>query len=468
MYFSFFSRLYVRIWLAVVAAVLVMTLLFGWIWRVNMDRVRAERLAEMPARELILRDAAGQVVGKASSKAQRAGQGLEFELTLPSAALLAITRANMPTSTFTVQVPPRSPLPGAEGPPPPLPPRWLGGSMQRNPGFMLLLWGVLAVGIALGSYPVVRRLTQRLEKLQRSVERWGSGDLAVRVDAHGSDEVAFLAQRFNQAADRIEALVQSHKALLANASHELRSPLARIRMGMELIEHSPSPQLRAELARNINELDALIDEILLASRLDAMQHSSRIDMGAREAVDMLALVAEECARMNVALEVVNLNVQRDHTLVAAVMPGQSAMMSVVGVARLLRRMVRNLLENAKRYGGDQVEVTLALRDVALHNSGLLDLTAVSPTNTLSPLSTQPLRWLELVVCDRGPGVPEAELERIFEPFYRSSDASESDGGVGLGLSLVRSIARSHAGHVHCRGRDGGGACFVLRLPAVQV
>jgi two-component system, OmpR family, sensor kinase len=442
MHFSFFSRLYVRIWLAVVAAVLVMTMLFGWIWREHMDRVRAERLAELPARELILRDAAGQVVGKASSKAQRAGQGLEFELSLPSAVLVAITSASAQTSTFTVQVPPRPPIPGL-GPQPlsGLPPRWLEGNMQRNPGFMLLLWGVLAFGIALGSYPVVRRLTQRLEKLQRSVERWGRGDLAVRVDAHGSDEVAFLAQRFNQAADRIEALVQTHKALLANASHELRSPLTRIRMGIELSEHSPSLERRAELARNINELDALIDEILLASRLDATQHSSSIDMGTREAVDMLVVVAEECARLNVPLQVL-----QDGQITQ-----QSTQRSVYGVARLLRRMVRNLLENANRYGGGQVEVTL-------------DLRAQAASVASSVGSAAPLSMLELVVCDRGPGVPDAERERIFEPFYRSSNASERDGGVGLGLSLVRSIVQNHTGQVHCQARDGGGACFVLRLP----
>ncbi len=443
MHFSFFNRLYVRIWLAVVAAVLVMTMLFGWFWRENMDRMRAERLAEMPPRELIVRDAAGNVVGKASSKALRVGQGLEFELSLPSAALVAITNANAQTSTLFVQAPPRPPVPGFG---PPLPSRWLEGNMQRNPGFMLLLWGVLGLGIALGSYPVVRRLTQRLEKLQRSVERWSRGDLAVRVDASGSDEVAFLAQRFNQAADRIEALVQTHKSLLANASHELRSPLARIRMGIELSEHSHSPERRAELARNINELDALIDEILLASRLDASQHSS-IDVGTREAVDFLALVAEECARLNAQLQVL----QDEHTAQQL-----SLQHSVHGVPRLLRRMVRNLLENANRYGHGQVEVTLDLRTPAT--------SAPSPAGA----AALPHRSLELVVCDRGPGVPEAERERIFEPFYRSSHASERDGGVGLGLSLVRSIVQSHAGQVHCQARDGGGACFVVKLPTSTI
>lgn len=444
MYISFFSRLYVRIWLAVVAAVLVLTLIFGLVWREHTDRLRAERMAELPARELVVRDAAGQVLGKASSKVQRPGKGLEFELSLPSAALSTASQAGQ-TTVLSLQVSPRSaPAGGALASP--QSDRGLKGNMQRHPGFMPLLWGVLALGIALGSYPVIRRLTQRLEKLQRGVERWGSGDLAARVDAKGSDEVAFLAQRFNQAADRIQALVQTHKALLANASHELRSPLTRIRMGIELSEHSPSPERQAELARNINELDALIDEILLASRLDANQHSS-IDMGTREAVDMLALVAQECARLNVPLDVLQDEQRALHK------PEHNAH-SVHGVARLLRRMVRNLLENANRYGGGQVEVTLDLRAQATGASSTAGLAA--------PLQ----RLLELVVCDRGPGVPETERERIFEPFYRSSNASERDGGVGLGLSLVRSIVHSHSGQVQCQARDGGGACFVLRLPAL--
>jgi signal transduction histidine kinase len=103
-------------------------------------------------------------------------------------------------------------------------------------GWML---GLVGLAVAVGAYPVMRRLTQRLEALQRGVERWGAGDLSARVNADGTDEVAFLARRFNHAAERIETLMESHKSLLANASHELRSPLARIRMGLELMGTMP-------------------------------------------------------------------------------------------------------------------------------------------------------------------------------------------------------------------------------------
>ena len=106
---------------------------------------------------------------------------------------------------------------------------------------------VRAVAVALATYPIVRRLTQRLEALQRGVQRWGEGDLRARVNEEGKDEVADLGRRFNLAATRVQALVASHKSLLANASHELRSPLARIRMGLELLPQQPSPASRVIL-----------------------------------------------------------------------------------------------------------------------------------------------------------------------------------------------------------------------------
>src|SRR5205085_10938937 len=108
--------------------------------------------------------------------------------------------------------------------------------------------------------------------------------------------------------------------------------------------------------------------------------------------------------------------------------------------RLLRRAIRNLLENARRYTSGPVTVIL-------HQEGAQAV---------------------LRVCDRGPGVPEAERERIFEPFYRLRGASEREGGVGLGLALVRSITQRHQGTVHCEENPGGGACFVLTLPCEQM
>ncbi|WP_342115765.1 sensor histidine kinase [Pseudoduganella sp. OTU4001] len=287
---------------------------------------------------------------------------------------------------------------------------------------MLVLLLMIAATVAVGAYPVVRRITSGLEQLQRSVQAWGRGDLAARVPVQGRDEVAQLAASFNESAARIEALVGAQKSLLANASHELRSPLARIRMAVELLEDSASPAMRQELGRNISELDQLIDELLLASRLDA----APADSVGQEEVDFTGIVAEECARVGAALDGV-----------AGILRGD---------ATLLRRMVRNLLENAKRHGGSaQVSVALARDGDGDAGGGMASV--------------------RLEVCDGGPGVPPEERERIFEPFYRLPGASEKAGSVGLGLALVRQIARRHGGEVECLPNGARGACFRVRLPS---
>jgi signal transduction histidine kinase len=284
--------------------------------------------------------------------------------------------------------------------------------------------GLVGLAAAVGLYPVMRKLTQRLETLQQGVQKWGDGDLGMRVPVSGHDEVADLSQHFNDAAQRIEnlmssqrALLTSQKSLLANASHELRSPLARIRMGLEFLGEAP-PAVKNEITRNIAELDQLIDEILLASRLDAQES----DLGTIESVDLIGLCAEECARVGASLQ----------------LPEGVQSVEVQGVAKLLRRMVRNLLENAKRYGGESGQ------EIALSLSQINAVTTVR-------------------VDDRGPGVPAELRDRIFEPFYRLPGASERTGGVGLGLALVKSIALRHGGQVSCLGRAGGGACFEVTL-----
>ncbi|VTU13030.1 Sensor protein RstB [Variovorax sp. SRS16] len=386
-------HLYVRIWLAVVAGVFILTLMANWIVREAAESER-ERLAPVP-RDVVVLDDKDRPIG--SGKALRVpGQGLEFDVTLGDGR------------SITLQVAPRDRPPGGSP----------GMAPWRTPfglGWMVALVGV---AVALGVYPIVRRITKRLEALQRGVQRWGEGDLSVRVAEDGQDEVADLSGRFNAAAARIEQLVRSHKSLLANASHELRSPLTRIRMGLELMGERPSAGARDEISRNIGELDQLIDEILLASRLDAKE----ADMGTVETVDLTGLAAEECARADAELEVAE-NTDSDA-------------LTVRGVPRLLRRAIRNLLENARRYGAGQTSVELGSR------AGLA----------------------EIRVNDRGPGVPAALRERIFEPFYRLPGASERNGGVGLGLALVKSIAERHGGSVRCQDRPGGGASFVITLP----
>ena len=500
-------KLYVRIWLAVAGSVLLLSLVLAWAWH-QAERER-DRLRPLP-REVVVRNDAGERIGTAVALLRRGpGRGTGFAVTLDDGEVLNLELA--------------SPRPSVDGEPVG-PPRWRLLAWFRPPyGF---IWMVTLAGLAVmvGVFPIARRLTQRLEALQRGVQRWGEGRLDERVPVAGADEVADLARHFNASAARIEelmhnqaALLQSQKSLLANASHELRSPLARIRMAVELMPprsaaapaalppegalatlgrpgggsempphsaaapaalppegalaalgrpgggsemppHSaaapaalppegalaalgrpcggsempprsaaapaalpPESEARAEIQRNIAELDQLIDEILLASRLDAPQS----ELGTMEVLDLVGLVAEEAARIDA-----------DLTLA----PGLPQV-QVRGVSKLLRRAVRNLLENAARHGR-RVGQPLAV-GVALSVQG---------------------GQAVLQVDDRGPGVPVDLRERIFEPFYRLPGASEREGGVGLGLALVRSIAQRHGGSVACGEHPGGGARFSLRLP----
>jgi signal transduction histidine kinase len=304
--------------------------------------------------------------------------------------------------TFTLQLPDGRWLVAHQVRERPSPTLWIAG-------FLLLL----AAAIALGAWPVVRRLGRRLERLKTGVEQLGGGNLGARVQVEGRDELAALAASFNRSAQRIEELVAAHRLLLANCSHELRTPLARISVAAALLGDSADAKTRDELKRDIAELDQLIEEILLSSRLEVVKGLEH-----NEPVDLLALAAEEAAHYDTEAG------------------GQPV--TVNGDRLLLRRLIRNLLENARRYAGD----------------GPIDVSVAKDGERAV-----------LEVRDHGPGVPEDERERIFEPFYRLIATRESGHGSGLGLALVREIARRHGGEAVCLAADGGGSRFRIDLPA---
>ena len=276
-----------------------------------------------------------------------------------------------------------------------------------------LHFGVLFISIAavlaLLTYPITRGITARLARLQTGVLQFGSGNLSARVKVEGRDEVASLARSFNESAERIEQLMRAHQLLIANCSHELRTPLARIRLGLDRVPGT-DPRVSAEIARSIAELDALIGEMLLSSRLDVAKGIERA-----EPVDLLALAAEEAAHfdLEVSGDTVTLNAD----------------------SMLLRRLVRNLLENAQVHAGGATSLQVGRSDG--HAS--------------------------LVIEDAGAGVPGADRDQIFEPFYRASTATQSSGA-GLGLSIVRQIARAHGGSVEYASRPEGGSRFTVTLP----
>jgi signal transduction histidine kinase len=275
---------------------------------------------------------------------------------------------------------------------------------------IVLILGAIAAALALLAYPLVRGITARLGRLNEGVRRFGSGELTARVAVEGSDEVANLAASFNESAARIEQLVKTNQMLLAKCSHELRTPLARLRLAVDRVQAGDA-KANLELSRNITELDTLIGELLLSSRLEATARPDHV-----EPVDLLALAAEEAAHFDREVE--------------------GRPVSVMGDAMLLRRLMRNLLDNARTHGGGATAIC-----IEPHTSGA-----------------------RITVEDAGPGVPAEDRVRIFEAFQRGRAATQATGA-GLGLSIVRQIARVHGGDATCEPRDGGGSRFVVLLPA---
>jgi signal transduction histidine kinase len=409
-------RLYLQVYLTIVASLVLVVLTAGLLWHfiggVGPFGPQFEVAGEVIA----------ELVPPASAPAQAQQQAIDrlAERLGADLALFSVTNEPLAAAGRPLPVPSRSGrsggwMPTAAGPAVsvPLPDgrrlvARLPGRQRPSPLMLAAFLGAIALVVAIGARPVVRRLTGRLERLQRGVESLGAGDLAARVKVEGRDEVARLAQSFNQAAARIESLLNAHKMLLANASHELRTPLARIRLGLELA--AAHPERKAGLESDIAELDQLVDEILLVSRLDATEQ-----LDVREDVDLVALAAEECARYD------------DCGL-------EGKPVTVSGDPMLLRRMIRNLIENAKLHGQPPIEVTVAKQD----------------------------DWAVLNVLDHGPVIAEEARERLFSPFYHIPGSCATKGS-GLGLALVRQIARRHGGDVAYDPERG--SSFTVSLPA---
>jgi signal transduction histidine kinase len=408
-------RLYQKIYLTIVASLVLVVIVAGTIWRLGADNTPAAQAFEIAGELVALLlppPSAPQVAQQIVIDRLAKQVGADITLFNSAREPIAFTGKPLPpprdgTGWMSGRGGPAWSLQLPDG-------RWFvlrPAPRHRRPVVgLLLLLGSIALAVALGAFPVVRGLTRRLERLQTGVETLGAGNLATRVKVEGRDEVARLADAFNRSAARIEELVNAHRMLLAQASHELRTPLSRLQLAIELYGKTGDAKYKDQIERDIVELDTLVDEILLSSRLDANPTLQTV-----EEVDLLAIAAEECARM----EGCNLD-------------GTPAM--VQGDARLLQRLIRNLLENARRHGKPPVEIALRReRDCFV-----------------------------LEVIDAGPGIPEAERERVFSPFHR---LSKDNAGAGLGLSLVRQIARLHGGDVSVAPQPDRPSCFRVTLPA---
>jgi two-component system OmpR family sensor kinase len=302
----------------------------------------------------------------------------------------------------------------------------------RAPGLMRPLITialiVLIAGVASG--PLARRISLPIERMTDAMRRFGAGDLSARVPELGrgwrsrwerhvnrvrhhhrrgkfaDDEMAQLTRAFNEMAERLEHLVRGQKELLANVSHELRSPLARIRVALELLPRDGKSDARLrDVEADLIELERLIDDVLTTSRLDATGLPTHV------------------ARVTVTEILAALAARAEHDPVTAGKPVRvrgDAGVSVMADGALLKRALWNLIENAAKYGAPPIELAAGVEDAAL----------------------------VLSVTDHGAGIAADERARVFEPFYRSDKArTPGRGGFGLGLTLARRVAEVHGGSI---------------------
>ena len=286
------------------------------------------------------------------------------------------------------------------------------------------LW-VLGLGVAL-CYLLAWNITSPLRKLQRTVDHFGRGDLSVRAEAKRHDEFGDLARTFNQMADRIEMLLTAERRLLLDISHELRSPLARLSVAVELARSGDSESLD-RIQREVERLNELISELLQVTRAEG-DPGRRVDepVDARELLSNLVYDSSIEAQAK-GCEVV-LNSDRE--------------MPLRGDPELLRRAVENVIRNAIRYApsGTAIEIGLATRgDRAF-----------------------------ITVRDHGPGVPDGSLQRIFDAFYRvDTDRNRTSGGVGLGLAIARRAIELHHGRIKAENMHPG-LRVTIELPLAPV
>ena len=276
-------------------------------------------------------------------------------------------------------------------------------------------------------YILAVQLASPLRNLQQTVERFGSGDLAVRASTKRRDEFGKLARAFNKMADRIETLLNAERRLLQDVSHEIRSPLARLRFAVELARTSPDRERAMDrIQKEVDRLTGLVSELLQVTRTENDPESRNI-----EELSVAALLRDLVEDNRVEAEA--------HGCQLAMNAGDGPL--VRGDRELLRRAIENVLRNAIRYAPPGSTVDLALE--TKNGSALIQ------------------------IRDRGPGVPESALASLFKPFFRvEEDRSRSTGGgVGLGLSIAQRAVAVHKGSIRASNAQPG-LLVEIELPAV--
>ncbi|MCX7166775.1 MAG: ATP-binding protein [Rhodocyclales bacterium] len=277
-------------------------------------------------------------------------------------------------------------------------------------------WGVAALLLSLvGAWLIVFRITRPLKALQQAARKVGAGETPARLDESGPTELATVAHAFNQMSADLAQIDQDRALILAGISHDLRTPLTRLRMGIEM---AADEGLREGMTTDVEEMDKTIGQFLDFARSESGEAQQDVNLAA-----LLDELATQYRRRGFKVEF------------AALPPTFTVTLPVRPQA--LRRAITNLIDNALRYAGSEFPVELALSTAADEFS--------------------------IEVRDSGPGIPAADVERMKRPFARLEAARTNTAGAGLGLAIVDRIARSHNGRLELLPRQGGGMIARLAL-----
>jgi signal transduction histidine kinase len=280
--------------------------------------------------------------------------------------------------------------------------------------------GLLCWLAAVGVVSPIRRVAS-------TIAQFGQGDLSVRVNTDRPDEIGQLGRSFNQMADRLERLIVNERRLLGDISHELRSPLARLKFAIKLARTSPDTKSALDrVERDIDRITSLVSDIVEIAFVEgdpALQGAESVRLA-----DIVEAVVHDCT---VEAQLRGCNIELENVVAGEVM----------GSRELLRRAVENVVRNGIRYAPRGSAILVSMREDEHH--------AV------------------IAVRDHGPGVPEAMLTRIFDPFFRVEAARNTNGGgSGLGLSIAKRAIELHYGAITARNASPG-LCVEMSIPLVS-
>lgn len=280
--------------------------------------------------------------------------------------------------------------------------------------FALALLGGLTLAGAVAVW-LARRITAPLARLEQAVRRVGQGEAPQLLPETGPQELAELARRFNVMARQVRDLLGTRTTLLAGVSHDLRTPLARMRLALEILRVKPEPRLIERLESDIEEMNGLIATLLDLARGLSFEKPAELD-----SAELLTDMAREFSTPGRSISV-----------------GCSGCQQVIAPPRALRRAIGNLLQNALRY---------------------------APEGGIELVCEPGASGCRIGVLDRGPGIPPERVESMFQPFSRLDESrSPSTGGAGLGLAIVRELARTNGWKVSLEARAGGGLAAWIEL-----